>query len=904
MAEISKYILFLLMLVYAAECFLSFRVRDEASVSGVCIRQSIWMFAIQSLMFVQIIANTGDVTYLIYYAAQLLLLLATPVAFHRLYPAANRPLINQMCLMLMIGMTVILRIDAAKWRRQFLIVVFSVIIGLVIIRLMQMIPSPERLMYVYGAAGLAILFVVRLLGSTTFGAQITYTLLGVSGQPSEFVKILFIFFVAGMLCKSTSLTQVIIASAAGAAHVLVLVWSRDLGGALIFFVVYLSMLFVATRNPLYPAAGLILGVGASLVAFRAFSHVRARVMIFLDPWSTIDSTGYQITQALFAISGGGFFGMGLFGGMPTATPIVEKDLIFCAVAEELGIGFALVMLSICVATFLIFLRESYAMRETFPRLVTLGIGVIYIFQVFLTVGGTAKFIPLTGVTLPLVSYGGSSVLATILMFSIFESFAGAPEEKKTNERERSLPIPALAVFFSALFVVMGAYIAWHGYADRRELMSNAYNRRQALYMRSVERGKIYASDRSTILAGTVIGEDGRQTRVYPYGEVFSHAVGYAVRDKAGVEALANYDLLHSGIHLGDRSMLAGEGRLFPGNDVVTTLDVRLQTRIYEAMGDYHGAVIVTNPRTGEILAMVSKPSFDPGSVDATWDELTADPEAGILVNRTTRGLYPTGSTFKIITTLAYMRAHPADYASYQYQCYGSFTTAGETIHCFDGIPHGAITLAQSFALSCNSSFVNIGVNTDRALWAKTLEDLYFARALPGELRSNISTTSDPVTCTVPDLMQLSIGQGETSMTPLHLNLITCAVANGGMMMKPYLISDVVNAYGANVEHYTSTRAARLMSAEEAAGLTELMRGVVTEGTGRALAGKPYTSAGKTGSAEHGTGLIDDAHAWFTGFAPAENPEICVTLVLEDAGSSASYAVPLAGIVFDTWFENR
>ncbi|MBR0163692.1 MAG: FtsW/RodA/SpoVE family cell cycle protein [Lachnospiraceae bacterium] len=906
--EISKYIIFLLMCIYVAECFLSFRFRHDARQRGVNTRQLIWMFAIQALFYAQIIANTGELSYLGFYVAQLLILTATPVLFTRLFPAASRPLMNNMCMLLMIGMTVILRIDPAKARRQLVIVAGSIAAGCLLTWLVRLVRTPERYTWFYAGAGAVLLLIVRLLGATTFGAQISYTLLGVSGQPSEFVKILYVLFIAGALHASTSFLQVALTSGAAAAHVLILVWSRDLGGALIFFVVYVVLLYIATGNPLYPLAGLLLGSVFAVVAFRFFGHVRDRVMVWLDPFRTIDTSGYQITQSLFGISGGGWFGMGLFGGMPTATPIVEKDLIFSAIAEELGVGFAILLLLVCLSTFLIFLREAIDMEDMWTKLVTAGIGVTYLFQVFLTVGGTAKFIPLTGVTLPLVSYGGSSVLATILMFCIFEGLcnlrdrdAADPEEETTGRR---IAIPVVCVFFALLFVSMSAFIGVHAYTDRRVLMSNSYNRRQELRMRSVERGRIYAADGTTLLAQTVLTEDGTQERVYPYGEIFAHAVGYAVKDKAGVEAYASFDLTSSHTNLADRIQLASDRILFPGDDVITTLDVTLQQTIYEAMGDYRGAVIVTDPRSGAILAMVSKPSFDPGAVDAMWEALTADEEGSVLVNRATQGLYPAGSTFKIITTLAYLRDHHNDIASYSYNCYGSFTTAGETVHCFNSIPHGTIDLAQSFALSCNSSFVNIGVETGRDLWKRTLDGLHFGGALPCDLVSNVSTCADPLHCDVPALMQLSIGQGETAMSPLHMNMITCAVANGGILMRPHILSEVVNVYGNTVQDFGGGRGERLMSEEEARILSALMEGVVTSGTGQALAGRYYTSAGKTGSAEHGSAAVDNAHAWFTGYAPADHPEICVTLILEDAGSSSSYAVPLAGIIFDAYFGSR
>ena len=221
-----------------------------------------------------------------------------------------------------------------------------------------------------------------------------------------------------------------------AAHVIILVISKDLGSALIFFVVYVLMVFVASRNILYVLAGAVGGSGAAYIAYKVFAHVQVRVQAFKDPWSVIDSAGYQITQSLFAISSGGFFGLGLYKGTPDAIPFVEADFIFSAIAEEMGILFAVCLILICVSCFIMFMNIAVRLRDKFYQLTAFGLGVTYIFQVFLTIGGGTKFIPLTGVTLPLISYGGSSVLTTLIMFAIVEGLYIVKQEE--YERQKAL----------------------------------------------------------------------------------------------------------------------------------------------------------------------------------------------------------------------------------------------------------------------------------------------------------------------------------------------------------------------------------------------------------------------------------------------------------------------------------
>ena len=233
-------------------------------------------------------------------------------------------------------------------------------------------------------------------------------------------KVHAVFFVAGMLYQDTSFQRVCVTTVIAAIHVLILVASRDLGAALLFFVTYVVMLYVATKKVLYFAGGLAAGSAASVVAYHLFSHIRVRVRAWQNPLAYIDKEGYQISQSLFAIGTGGWFGMGLYQGLPDKIPVVKQDFIFSAVSEELGGIFALCLIMVCFSCFLMFLNIAMQMKDQFYKLVALGLGTIYAFQVFLTIGGVTKFIPSTGVTLPLVSYGGSSLLSSMIIFAVIQ----------------------------------------------------------------------------------------------------------------------------------------------------------------------------------------------------------------------------------------------------------------------------------------------------------------------------------------------------------------------------------------------------------------------------------------------------------------------------------------------------
>lgn len=472
-------------------------------------------------------------------------------------------------------------------------------------------------------------------------------------------------------------------------------------------------------------------------------------------------------------------------------------------------------------------------------------------------------------------------------------------KKNKKRRKRNRQILTVTYLFVAVFLGMMGYTCYYAITNQQELINNSYNGRQELLTAQNSRGNIYAAG-GQVLAETQVDENGKETRVYPYENLFAHVVGYASNGKYGIESISNYYLINSNAKLADKVASDVAGEKYPGDSVYTTLDVGLQEVAYQSLGIYKGAVIVTDPSTGKVLAMVSKPDFNPNEIDAIWDDLLADEESTVLLNRATQGLYPPGSTFKIVTALEYIRENPDTYNQYRYQCNGRFSLGQDVINCYHGTVHGSEDFAKSFAKSCNASFANIGMKLDRSRFGNTLSGLLFNDKLPVAFAYNRSRLIIDEDTSDSEIIQAAIGQGTTQITPLHLNMITCAIANNGVLMKPYLVDCVKNNDGNIIKQFNPDTYRRLMSADEAAVLNELMQEVVISGTGTKLAGLSYTAAGKTGSAEYNS-VKTDSHAWFTGFAPAENPEICVTIIIEGAGSGGDYAVPIAKRIFNEYF---
>ncbi|MCD7842250.1 MAG: FtsW/RodA/SpoVE family cell cycle protein [Lachnospiraceae bacterium] len=434
--QVAKYLMIILMAFYTLQCYTVFRKKDEDSRQYLFLRQNMLMFFLHFTGYALIYLQYGDFEVIFFYGAQVLYFALTLILFRVLYPLASRLLINNMCMLLCIGFIMIGRLDYDECRKQFVIVAAATVLALLIPVIIRKLRFITKMYYVYTLLGIGMLGLVAVAARTTYGAKLSISIGGFSFQPSEFVKIIYVFAIAGLLTHARDFRRIVIATVLAASHVLILVISKDLGSAVIFFLTYLVMLFIATKNPFYTLAGLLAGGVGGVGAYFLFSHVRVRVQAWLDPFADYQQTGYQTAQALFSIAAGGWFGTGLFQGSPTAIPIVEQDMMFAAIAEELGAIFGICLILICMSCFIMIINIGMQLTNRYYRLVAVGLGTTYAVQVFLTIGGTIKLIPLTGVTLPLVSYGGSSVLSTIIMLAIVQGLYMLRNDEVASREEK------------------------------------------------------------------------------------------------------------------------------------------------------------------------------------------------------------------------------------------------------------------------------------------------------------------------------------------------------------------------------------------------------------------------------------------------------------------------------------
>ena len=442
--EISKYLIIFTMIIFTFQCFTIFRKHDQEDKNQVLRRQIILMLFMNFIAYAVLYLQTEDIKMLVMYVSVLAFILLVQLLYRVIYKKGNLLIVNNMCMLLSIGFLILSRLKFDKAIKQFQIVVLSMALSFIVPVIVRKVKLLKDLTWLYGIVGIGLLGLVLVLATISGGAKLSIEIGGVTFQFSELVKITFVFFVAGMLRENQSFKRVVITTVVAALHVLILVLSKDLGSALVFFVAYIVMLYVATKKPLYALAGLAAGCLAAVAAYFMFNHVRQRVIAWKDPIAVYDQIGggYQLAQGLFGISAGGWFGMGLGQGMPTIIPVVDKDFIFAAICEELGAIFAICMLLVCMSCYLMIVNVSMKMSKPFYKLIAMGLGAEYAFQVFLTVGGSSKFIPLTGITLPLVSYGGSSVICSIMMFAIIQGLyilredEGEELERQRRERQK------------------------------------------------------------------------------------------------------------------------------------------------------------------------------------------------------------------------------------------------------------------------------------------------------------------------------------------------------------------------------------------------------------------------------------------------------------------------------------
>ncbi|WP_311480356.1 penicillin-binding protein 2 [uncultured Anaerococcus sp.] len=441
------------------------------------------------------------------------------------------------------------------------------------------------------------------------------------------------------------------------------------------------------------------------------------------------------------------------------------------------------------------------------------------------------------------------------------------------------------VFFVFLFMFVALYLVYFQLFKAKSLADNSHNRRLWLNEDLVKRGSIYDRNEN-VLAYSEKDGSGKQVRIYNYPEASAPVTGYSSNTygKTGIEKFYNKELLAiSGENFSNfRKMVVKNDT---GNDLHLSLDQNIQNIVYNYLSAYKGSCVIMNPSTGQILAMVSTPSFNPNTLDNDWNNLIQTTD-GRLVNRATLGLYRPGSAFKIITSASILD----NKIDTSYNDKGSEVIQGYEIKNYDDQIFGNLDLRSAFVNSSNTYFANKAVNLGKDKLAKTSENFVLNKDYKFDLDKNNSVIPFK-DLNEADLAMTGFGYGKTQITPLHMAMITSAIANDGVMMKPRLVDKITNKEKDVVYEAENEILSKATSEDTANTIRDMMVEVVNSGTGTNAYLNWVQLAGKTGTADKADGNVD---AWFVGFAPAYEPKIAFAMVIEDSqGTGGEVAAPLA-----------
>ncbi|MBO5351807.1 MAG: FtsW/RodA/SpoVE family cell cycle protein [Lachnospiraceae bacterium] len=896
----ANFILLFFLALYVGAAYAALWTRQWESGLNRCM--GVCRYLLHGYGFFVLVTALEDYRLIPFYLFQLAFFILADILQKRFFSNGMPMLYQNMQLLLGTGFLILARLSFDNAVKQFIMAVIAYGICLLIPWVIKKIPNLEKLGLLYTLLGLGLLAVVLVLGSEIFGAKNWLTIKGVTFQPSEFVKLTFVLSIAALLVRKTEsrYKNLLLVSVVAALHVGLLALSNDFGGALIFFAVYLLMLFVVSADLLFPAAAVLAGSFAALLAYQYSGHIQERVQAWQNPFSCIENEGYQIAQSLFAIGSGKWFGSGLTEGMPKTVPVVKSDFIFSAVSEELGAIFAALLLCIYINCMIWMLTLALERKQPFFFAVTTGAAALFGVQLFLNVGGVIKLIPSTGVTLALLSYGGSSLFSTMFLFQGIQGMRGMElpkkrkkkEEKKTGQQLRMVAVCAMLML---MLGITTAYFLGVTVKEASLSCNNDYNQRIRQMEETMPKGKILAAD-GTILAQSITGEDGNLYRVYPHGASTAFVTGQMQMGRTGLEEEYRMELYSVSLDFWEKVRKKAAGEPVEGNRLVTTIDMELQKAAYEALEGHAGAVGVLEVKTGKLLAMVSTPSYNPNEISVEWEALNQRKDAPFL-NRLMNGLYPPGSTFKLVTTLAYLQEYTA--ADFTYTCTGTARFRNTTVRCFNEKAHGTQTLEEAFVNSCNTAYAFMGEQVSAEAFRTVAEELGFGTVWPGTL----TYTADRFSLTEKSAdavwVQTTFGQGETLMTPFHKLMIASAIANGGSLQLPFLVEKVENCNGELVTWYGSAGTVTLMEPEEAEILKNYMT-AESKDRMKELADLGVKAAGKTGTAQHAGSDAD--HAWYLCFAPADDPQIAVVVLVENSGTGNQYAVPVAEKVLKEYFK--
>ncbi|MFC1936134.1 FtsW/RodA/SpoVE family cell cycle protein [Chloroflexota bacterium] len=709
------------------------------------------------------------------------------------------------------GMLSIWRLTGAFGLRQSVWLAVSTGLFVAGLRYKDSLATLRRYKYLWLFSGLALTTLTLILGTNPlgYGPRLWLGCCGIYLQPSEPLKLLLIVYLAAYLADRQPLMPTLLPLLAptvvmAGLALLLLTVQRDLGTAFIFLFLYAGVIYAATgkRRLLLITAGalLVAGIGGYLV----FDLIRLRVDAWLNPWLDPSGRSYQIVQSLMAVGAGGLLGRGPGMGSPSLVPISHSDFIFSTIAEETGLVGTIALFALLALFTLRGLRLAMRAKNHYHRYLAIGLSLYLGGQSILIIGGTIRLLPLTGVTLPFVSYGGSSLVTSFLALLLLVKISGhasslnlPPKDHRATQHLAAM----LLLGFAAAALVNG----WWSFVRGPDLQTRTDNARRAIADRYVPRGSLLAYNGDPL--HVTVGEVGSYQRSYLY-PAFSSVLGYThpVYGQAGVEA--SLDPLLRGLEMQSGSDIWIQHLLYgqtpPGLDIRLTLDLDMQGRAADLLNDTPGAVLLLDAEGGHILAMVSSPSFNPNMLDEGWLTLIEDKNSP-LVNRATLGQYQPGPALGPLLLAAGIPGFELP------------------PHTADPYPLGEITLAcaqtpsaetwgAAVRAGCPAPLEEIGIQSGGEELLALFQQLGFYT--PPEIRLVTAAQAPPLTIATPG--KEAIGQGELRLSPLQMALAAATLSNQGQIPAPLLVFMVKSSddrlwmdyppMGETVQVYTSGQA--------------------------------------------------------------------------------------------------
>jgi cell division protein FtsW (lipid II flippase)/cell division protein FtsI/penicillin-binding protein 2 len=759
------------------------------------------------------------------------------------------------------------------------------VLGCALMCAVALMPGLTRLLrrYRYTLLTLGILFLGATLvlgvNPSGYGQELWLGAFGLYVQPSEPLKLLLVIYLAAYLSEKRDLAPIHLPGQSpkeitrlwpivlgpmlvmvGVA-LLLLVWQQDLGAALLFYLTFVTMLSLTWGKVRYAILSLIFFIPVGIAGALLSSRVALRVSIWLDPWAPEQADrAFQILQSLFAFSAGGLGGQGLSQGYPGLIPAVHTDFVYAALVEEFGVAGGLALL----ALFAIFVTRGIRLAQkpasSFKSLLAGGITALICVQTWIITAGNAKLIPITGVTLPFLSYGGSSLVTTLMATGILINLSTThpPPLALSLDQEVSPPLRESAATLGYGLMLLLASVAlvtgvW-GIVRAGELREYLTNPRYVLAENRIRRGRIL-DRRETVLADIELDADGYVTRTYPEPEAAA-VVGYATLEHGtgGIEAACDARLR------GDVGKTAWDGlrdtllHVDPaGRDVRLTIDARLQTAAQERLSNQIGAAILVDAHTGEILALASSPTFSSATIATTWEELRNAPESRLL-NRATQGLAQPGTSLQPFILGSGWDAGKALTLTHPITAPVPFN--GWTVTC-RRTPRES-TWSAVLGAGCPSPFVELANELGTETFSKSLGDWGFLDA-PSLTLPTVAAEIEELPL---DINSEALGQGQLLITPLQMVQAMATLANDGHRPGLHILSQPTSGC---TEPLTETDDGRRVISAEVA---ERLRGTLASYGG---------VVGHIGVAQAGP---ERQQVWFVGLNSASLPRYAVAVLID------------------------